>query len=93
MSYFDDPLNSTGALTTRLATDASRVQGATGSRIALVVQNLASLGFAFTIAFYYCWQLTLGIGFIIWQKISTLQAVSRDKTISKSVSASFPSWP
>ena len=26
MSYFDDPLNSTGALTTRLATDASRVQ-------------------------------------------------------------------
>ena len=26
MSYFDDPLNSTGALTNRLATDASRVQ-------------------------------------------------------------------
>ena len=38
------------------------VQGATGGRIALIVQNLASLGFAFTIAFYYCWQLTLGSG-------------------------------
>ena len=25
----------------------------------MIVQNLASLGFAFTIAFYYCWQLTL----------------------------------
>ena len=72
MSYFDDPLNSTGALTTRLATDASRVQGATGSRIALVVQNLASLGFAFTIAFYYCWQLTLGIGYVLWPKILIL---------------------
>ena len=70
MSYFDDPLNSTGALTTRLATDASRVQGATGSRIALIVQNLASLGFAFTIAFYYCWQLTLGLSFEIRMIIS-----------------------
>jgi ABC-type multidrug transport system fused ATPase/permease subunit len=27
MSYFDDPLNTTGALTTRLSTDASKVQG------------------------------------------------------------------
>lgn len=27
MAYFDHPLNSTGALTTRLSTDASRVQG------------------------------------------------------------------
>ena len=59
MAYFDHPLNSTGALTTRLATDASRVQGATGSRMALIAQNLCSLAFAFAIAFYFQWQLTL----------------------------------
>lgn len=59
MSYFDHPLNSTGALTTRLATDASRVKGATGSRLALVTQNMCSLGFAFAIAFYFEWRLTL----------------------------------
>ena len=32
MSYFDEPENSTGALTTRLATDASKVKGATGTK-------------------------------------------------------------
>ena len=62
MSYFDAPMNSTGVLTTRLATDASRVQGATGVRISLVTQNIFSLGCAYLIAFYYEWRITLGTG-------------------------------
>ncbi|GAB5568501.1 phosphatidylcholine translocator ABCB4 isoform X1 [Prionailurus iriomotensis] len=44
MSWFDDHKNSTGALSTRLATDASQVQGATGTRLALIAQNAANLG-------------------------------------------------
>ena len=32
IGFFDDPSHSTGALTTRLSTDASKVQGATGAR-------------------------------------------------------------
>ena len=44
IGYFDEPLNSTGALTTRLATDASRVQGCTGVRAGIAIQSIFALG-------------------------------------------------
>uniref|UniRef100_A0A668AU52 ATP-binding cassette, sub-family B (MDR/TAP), member 11a n=1 Tax=Myripristis murdjan TaxID=586833 RepID=A0A668AU52_9TELE len=61
IGWFDDPRNSPGALTTRLATDASMVQGATGPQIGMTVNSLTSIGASFIIAFYFSWKLTLVI--------------------------------
>lgn len=44
IAYFDDHKNSTGALCTRLSSDASRVQGCTGVRLGTVLKNFCSLG-------------------------------------------------
>ncbi|KAG8432402.1 hypothetical protein GDO86_016881 [Hymenochirus boettgeri] len=61
IGWFDDPKNSPGALTTRLATDASQVQGATGSQIGMIVSSLTNIGVSIIIAFYYSWKLSLVI--------------------------------
>ncbi|XP_056375699.1 ATP-binding cassette sub-family B member 5-like isoform X2 [Hyla sarda] len=59
ISWFDDKKNSTGALTTRLSTEASQIQTATGSRLGLLAQNFSSMGLSILIAFFYGWELTL----------------------------------
>ncbi|CAF1942165.1 unnamed protein product [Rotaria magnacalcarata] len=59
IAYFDQPENNTGALCTRLATEASEVQGATGVRIGTMLQNISNLGVGIILAFIYGWSLTL----------------------------------
>ncbi|KAM9305689.1 bile salt export pump-like [Gastrophryne carolinensis] len=59
VGWFDDPKNSPGALTTRLATDASQIQGATGSQIGMIVNSLTNIVAALIISFYFSWKLSL----------------------------------
>ncbi|XP_076158770.1 bile salt export pump isoform X1 [Alosa pseudoharengus] len=61
IGWFDDHKNSPGALTTRLATDASQVQGATGSQIGMIVNSMTNIGVAIIISFYFSWKLTMVI--------------------------------
>uniref|UniRef100_A0A669QP59 Bile salt export pump n=1 Tax=Phasianus colchicus TaxID=9054 RepID=A0A669QP59_PHACC len=56
IGWFDDRRNSPGALTTRLATDASQVQG-----IGMIVNSFTNIGVAIIIAFYFSWKLSLVI--------------------------------
>ncbi|XP_058405180.1 bile salt export pump isoform X3 [Diceros bicornis minor] len=59
IGWFDDLRNSPGALTTRLATDASQVQGATGSQIGMMVNSFTNITAAMIIAFFFSWKLSL----------------------------------
>ncbi|NXN00221.1 MDR1 protein, partial [Sylvia borin] len=59
IGWYDDQKNAVGVLLTRLATDASQVKGATGSRLALMTMTVFTLVTAVVIAFVYGWQLTL----------------------------------
>ncbi|KAM4688620.1 ATP-dependent translocase ABCB1-like [Discoglossus pictus] len=59
IGFFDDHKNAVGVLLTRLATDASQVKGATGSRLSLITMTVCTLLAAILIAFIHGWQLTL----------------------------------
>ncbi|XP_007452679.1 PREDICTED: bile salt export pump [Lipotes vexillifer] len=61
IGWFDDLRNSPGALTTRLATDASQVQGAAGSQIGMMVNSFTNITVAMIIAFFFSWKLSLVI--------------------------------
>uniref|UniRef100_A0A3B3S482 ATP-binding cassette, sub-family B (MDR/TAP), member 5 n=1 Tax=Paramormyrops kingsleyae TaxID=1676925 RepID=A0A3B3S482_9TELE len=51
--------NAVGVLTTKLATDASLVKGAAGSRLGLATNTICGLTIAIVVAFIFSWQLTL----------------------------------
>ncbi|XP_052474921.1 ATP-dependent translocase ABCB1-like isoform X2 [Carassius gibelio] len=59
IAWFDDNDNAVGVLTTKLATDASLVKGAAGSRLGLATETICSLGISVIVAFIHSWQLTL----------------------------------
>jgi ATP-binding cassette subfamily B (MDR/TAP) protein 1 len=59
VAWFDIKSNSSGALCARLSGDASSVQGATGQRVGIVLQSIATIGLGIGLAMYYEWRLGL----------------------------------
>ncbi|CAF0891323.1 unnamed protein product, partial [Didymodactylos carnosus] len=59
VAWFDRPENSTGALCTRLSTDAVAVQKVTGVKIGVFVKTLSNLGIGLALGFVFSWQLAL----------------------------------
>ncbi|XP_078466381.1 ATP-dependent translocase ABCB1-like isoform X1 [Lampetra planeri] len=59
ISWFDNHKNNTGALTAQLSTDAAQVQGATGRRAGMLVQNVSGLTTGLLIALLVGWKLAL----------------------------------
>ncbi|XP_071641827.1 multidrug resistance protein homolog 49 isoform X1 [Temnothorax longispinosus] len=59
MGWYDEDLNSVGALCARLSADAAAVQGATGTRIGSMLQAFSTLVIGIGISLYYTWKMTL----------------------------------
>ena len=61
VGWFDKEENNSGALTSRLGTDAQHVRGAVGDSLALMTQNLCTCVAGLSIAFISGWKMTLVI--------------------------------
>ncbi|XP_063964755.1 ATP-dependent translocase ABCB1-like [Lytechinus pictus] len=57
VAFFDDKRNGTGALTTKLATDVSLIQGVTGLRLGMLFEVFCNIGVGIVISFVYSWQI------------------------------------
>lgn len=64
MSFFDSKQNSMGQLTMRLATEATLVQGITGSALGGLAFISATVISGFLIAFLSCWRVALVVSFL-----------------------------
>ncbi|CAK4421680.1 unnamed protein product [Aphanomyces euteiches] len=59
IGWFDDATNSSGALTTRLATDSGAIRVMTAETLNAVLIYFSTLSVTFAICFYYSWRMTL----------------------------------
>ncbi|CAL8101729.1 unnamed protein product [Calicophoron daubneyi] len=59
MGWFDRPENQAGALTAKLATEASRLKSISGSELGVIMECVVLIVAALIIAFIYSWQCTL----------------------------------
>lgn len=57
VGFFDLRENSVGLLTSRLATEATKVQGITGDRLGNIIAAFGTMAIAMVVSFVYCWKL------------------------------------
>ncbi|RIA92860.1 P-glyco protein [Glomus cerebriforme] len=59
VAFFDDEDNGTGILTAKLAVDATKIEGLTGSLMGNIIQTVTTVALGMGLAFAYGWKLTL----------------------------------
>ena len=65
IGWFDDPANGTGALCSKLSTEAAVVRAVTGQRLGIIIQSYSTILIAVALSIYYEWRLGLvGTSFI-----------------------------
>ncbi|GFT57778.1 ATP-dependent translocase ABCB1 [Trichonephila clavipes] len=87
MEFFDNPKNSIGSLCSRLTSDASSVQGATGARISTLLQAISTLIASIILALWYNYKIGLlvlaFIPIVLFAAYFESRVVSRDVTNEK----------
>nr|ADC97877.1 ATP-binding cassette transporter [Chrysomela tremula] len=93
IGFFDKKTNGVGALCAKLSSDAASVQGATGQRVGVVLQSMATFCLAVGLAMYYEYRLGLVtvafmpfllIAFFFERRNSSGQNDTRDQSLQKS---------
>lgn len=92
-SFFDDPVNSVGTLTSNLRTDTSLVRAATGQSLGSAVQTFGSLCFGLSIAMEASWKyglvLLAAVPILsVGEMINMENLASGDAAVSESMGAS-----
>ncbi|CAF1579678.1 unnamed protein product, partial [Adineta steineri] len=59
VAYFDRPENSSGAVCTRLSSNAAAIQDMAGSRLGVICQAFSMSIFGILLGLYYSWKLTI----------------------------------
>ncbi|RGB26342.1 multidrug resistance protein 1a, partial [Rhizophagus diaphanus] len=59
VAFFDSEDNGTGILTSKLAVDATKIEGLTGSLMGNIIQTAVTISLGVGLAFAYGWKLTL----------------------------------
>lgn len=71
ISWMDNPKNSSGALSARLASDCQTVNGLTTTYISILIQNITNLTAGLIISFIFEWRTSLvSLGLIPFMIIS-----------------------
>jgi ABC-type multidrug transport system fused ATPase/permease subunit len=65
IGYFDEAENSVGALSSKLATEATLVKGITGESLEIIALVVSTVAIGLGIAFSACWRLALIVLFLI----------------------------
>ncbi|CAL8095664.1 unnamed protein product [Calicophoron daubneyi] len=59
VGWFDEEANQPGALTAKLATEASKLKEISGSQLGFILEAIVILVMSVVASFFYCWQMTL----------------------------------